>query len=136
MHTEEQLAAARMAQVFGSELLRIQKTSRTDSGAEPHVVSLNPQNFLNSGPQANKQTRQQQKNIMEHLQREAELAHPLSEVPFSASLPEPSFQPAQQTIKTSEPIIPYLERIASSLEKICVALEEGNATIKSKPKSK
>ena len=136
MHTEEQLAAARMAQVFGSELLRIQKTSRTDSGAEPHVVSLNPQNFLNSSPQAIRQTKQQQRIMMEQLQREAESAHPLTEVPISASLPEPSFQSAPQTFTTNETIIPYLERIASSLEKICVALEEGNATIKSKPKSK
>ena len=46
MFTEDNLATAQIAQLFGSELLKVQQNATTDSGSQPDIVKINPKQFL------------------------------------------------------------------------------------------
>jgi len=46
MFTEDNLAAASIAQIFGSELLKVQNSAQTDSGQTPNIVNMDPKSFL------------------------------------------------------------------------------------------
>ena len=75
MITEDNLAAARMAQVFGSELLMVQENAKMDSGSVPNIVKIDPKQFLlGSGPN-NRYNRHDEQKIIEKLQNEAEMTY-------------------------------------------------------------
>lgn len=154
MITNEDLATAEIAKIFGSELLKAQESSRTDSGQSPQFLKIHPSQFLRQQT-SNQQTISdaQQKRIIEQLQREAEAAYPLSEKDtiapqqhFPPSFPPPA-PPEQQPSTNNSSLIgsfhsantneqPALERIAVSLEQIANSLAQVNITVKRKTKKR
>jgi hypothetical protein len=80
MFTEDSLATAEIAKIFGSELLNVQEKARTDSGAQPDILRMHPTQFLGSSPQQQQQRKRQEALLMQQLQREAESTHPLPQV--------------------------------------------------------
>lgn len=144
MITEGNLAAAQIAQMFGSELLKVQKSSQTDSGAVPDIVRLDPKQFLYNQTQVSNQRRAEEQRIIQALQREAEAAYPVAE----AQLPPP--EPVPQTERPIHPIqvqpSPAVQQIsqpplvkgdvwtsiASSLERIANSLERVDVSVKKK----
>ena len=77
MITEDNMAAARMAQIFGSELLKVQENAKMDSGSVPDIVKIDPKQFLLGGGPNNRYNRYEEQKIIEKLQSEAEMTYPL-----------------------------------------------------------
>jgi len=46
MFKEENIAAAQLAQIFGSQLLSVQESAITDSGNRPSILTMDPKQFL------------------------------------------------------------------------------------------
>lgn len=154
MITEDNIAAATLAKIFGGELLRVQENARTDSGSTPEVVKMHPKQFLVNQPQQNQV--QQNSQLLNMLQREAEMAYPLTEEPKPLLQPVSPPVAATQTPATptqpvlvpdSVPEVPQLrhrtpivqtlptsgdvwERICSSLERIANKLDTLELTAK------
>lgn len=142
MFTEDNLATAQIAQLFGSELLKVQQNATTDSGAQPDIVKINPKQFLVNTPQFQSQKRAEEQRLIEMLQREAEASCPLPEQH------QPNYQqpvvsiaaPQQKHVPQVQQITPIgsttggdnWERIASCLERIANKLESVDITIKKK----
>ena len=144
MITEGNLAAAQIAQMFGSELLKVQKSSQTDSGAVPDIVRLDPKQFLYNQTQTSNQRRAEEQRIIQALQREAEAAYPIAEPQL------PPQEPTTQTQRTQAPIqvqpspvvqttsLPQTGKadvwssIANSLERIANSLEKVDVSVKKK----
>ncbi len=139
MFTEDKIAAAQMAQIFGSELLKVQQNSKTDSDSVPDIVRLDPKQFLINNTQHTHRPKLMEQQMLESLQREAEAACPLPESkPLdSVSLQttpsnetKPADQPSANVLRQSQSTIirtnidTILERIALSLEKIAAATEK------------
>lgn len=95
MISEDNLAAAQIAQIFGSELLKAQQNARTDAGSVPNFVTVDPKQFLIN--KNSNQSRMQQNEMLQALQREAEMAYPLPQISES-----PITQPNKSTIKESK----------------------------------
>jgi len=151
MFNDENIAAAQIAQIFGSELLKAQQSARTDSGSVPDFVKINPKQFLvNSNVQSN-QRRAEEQRLIQMLQREAEAACPLPESSQSLPLPNTQSSPMLQTHSTilqpqpelvvgkittsTQPIIAsedVWERIATSLEQIAASLARVDISVKKK----
>lgn len=116
MFTEDKLAAAQIAQIFGSELLKVQTNAVTDSGNRPNIVNIHPKQFLVSdNPQgaASQRKTHNEKRVLESLQREAEMAHPL---------PSPSAPTQTQAYRETPPVVSGLQQ--ETLEKIELHLEK------------
>lgn len=141
MITESNLATAQIAQLFGSELLKVQKNAQTDSGAMPDIVKIDPKQFLYNENRMSLQRKVEEQRIIEMLQKEAEAAYPTAE-PQLPPMQEPvqrsqapiQIQPssvAQHTIQ-----LPAKEQvwssIASSLERIANTLEKVDFSVKRK----
>ena len=145
MITEDSLATAQIAQLFGSELLKVQRNATTDSGMQPDIVKLNPKQFLVGQTQMTNQRKVEEQRLIQMLQAEAEASCPLpdQQVAPIASLPpqvtqsnEPMITPIQRhpvqtTIKGPsgtgdvwEKINNNLERIANCLEKVDIAVKK------------
>jgi hypothetical protein len=130
MITESTLATAQIAQLFGSELLKVQTNSQTDSGSIPDIVKIDPKQFLVNESVVNHRRAEEEKRLYESLQREAEQQCPYDE----AVLPPLPTQAHQQTINTfAQPVaaaqlsnvdLTVWTRIADSLEKIACCLEK------------
>lgn len=74
MFTEDNLAAAEIARIFGSELLNIQEKARTDAGDQPKILKIHPKQFLQNS--THEQTGHEL-NMIKRLQLEAEATHPM-----------------------------------------------------------
>ena len=145
MISQDQIAAATIAQIFGGELLSVQENARTDSGNTPQVVKMHPRDFLGSANVPNKaqHDKAQQQRLLESLQREAEAACPLPE-PIAPPPPVPQQAPQRVVQQTSSAITfdtnnsHVMERIAVALERISARLEaiEFTATKKKKKRVK
>lgn len=155
MITQDSIAAAQMAQIFGSELLRVQQ-SVSDSQHQPNIVKLNPKQFLVGQQNSNEHRREEERQLLEKLNREAEAMHPLPqshvsppppvfhEPPVVVSQPissqnmvvSPAYSPstAQQHADVLHLIAGFLERIVLKLES--VDLKPKRKTIKRKSKNK
>lgn len=149
MISEDQLAAAKIAQIFGSELLNAQKNAQTDSGSTPEFVKVHPRDILGGHTLNQQRQSYEQQRMLEALQREAEGAYPLPQQPPSqpiqAAVPPPipntaQTQPVIQPTRTT-PVFEVQqpptsnnvwERIALSLEKIAARLETVEITLKKK----
>lgn len=142
MITEDKIAAAQIAQLFGSELLRVQEGARTDSGSIPSIVNIDPKSFLmssNSNSYSNPTTQAKEKFLYEQLQKEAESQCPLPPEEFNtqqnyqpsspivSSIPQtvtttliPQIAPSNNPVSENsfEKIANCLERIANSLDRI------------------
>lgn len=144
MFTDDNLATAQIAQLFGSELLKVQQNATTDSGAQPDIVKINPKQFLVNAPQYQSQKRVEEQRLIEMLQREAEAACPLPEQPqqpIQQQIPQQTVTPiaAPKYTPQVQQITPIAatngdswERIANSLERIANKLEGVDLTIKKK----
>jgi hypothetical protein len=165
MFNENTLAAAQIAQIFGSELLKVQQNAQTDSGHRPDIVRIDPKRILmNNNQGVNQSRRPDEQRIMEALQREAEAMCPLPAEQHHApeSTPQRPPEPAPQqfahsnrSVLESLPLTEIknmtldtgsaaferaIERIASSLERIAnvvdrIDIKQKTKTIKRKPKS-
>lgn len=156
MITEDNIAAAQLAQIFGSELLKVQQ-SVSDSRSQPDIVKLNPKQFLVGSQQFEHQRRAEERQLIAKINREAEMMHPLPQ-PIPPSPPSgPSGGPghyvppqsnvvslpnvpssgspytAQQNADVLGLIANFLERIALKLES--VDIKPKRKTIKRKLKS-
>lgn len=144
MFTEDNLAAASIAQIFGSELLKVQNSAQTDSGQTPNIVNMDPKSFLIGKAQHNSNRKTEEHNLIQALQREAEASCPLPDHQYNASPPAQSLVVSQPNKIIQEggviPPINYVgnstldvwERIAISLEKIANAADK----LDIKPKKK
>lgn len=142
MFKEDQIAAAQIAQIFGSELLKVQNSAQMDSGQTPNIVNLNPKSFLVGHETFSNQRKVEEQQLIQMLQREAEAACPLPVEQMqtaSAALPSQPAPTQSIVIKkqpeeyTKIPSLDILERIALSLEKIANAVDK--VEIKSKKKT-
>lgn len=164
MFNENNLAAAQIAQIFGSELLKVQQNAQTDSGHQPEIVRLNPKQFLMNGQSGHHGRRVDEQRLFEALQREAEAMCPLPVEHHPVQLHvQPPVQPiAQQTSHVSKqesvfnniPLneikqiqhvhgtdvnsstLLVLERIATSLERIASIADRFDVKLDIKPKRK
>jgi hypothetical protein len=147
--TQDQLAAATIAQIFGSELLNAQKNAKTDSGSTPDFVKVHPRDILMGQPVNQQVQTMEQQRMLEALQREAEASCPLPQQPMmqpmqvavppplqNAVEPQPTIQPTKTTslLEVQQPSSSnnVWERIALSLEKIATRLETVEITLKKK----
>jgi hypothetical protein len=149
MFNEDSIAAAQLAQIFGSELLKVQNSARTDGGSTPQIVNMDPKQFLvgNAAYGANRKAEEQR--IMQALQREAEAAFPIAQaesynpqVAAATIPPQLVSTPAQPQVIQNLPrsIVPredfvsvdVLERIAVSLERIANAVDKVDIKTKKK----
>lgn len=152
MFNQDNLAAAQIAQIFGSELLKVQQNARTDGGSTPDIVKLDPKQFL-FGQQTHQNIRKaEEQRIIQALQREAEAAYPVNEpsplpppsqpeptpIPSSASSVSPPLgraitnSPTLPEFKLEHFSSPVLERIAISLERIANAVDKVDVKTKKK----
>ena len=153
MITQDNIAAAQIAQIFGSELLKVQQ-SVSDSTSQPEIVKLNPKQFLLGQTNVGNFRREDERQFLQNLNREAEMMHPLPETssppPFQPPV-QPPVQPsavaqqpgqpnfalastAQQNADALTMIAIFLERIANKIES--VDLKPKRKTIKRKTKNK
>jgi len=114
MITEDKLAAAKVAQIFGSELLRVDQNTTQQASMSGPATRLNPKQFLSSnGQRSSANLRDDERRILEAVQREAEMSYPKEE-------PEPQYvvppQPVQQrtpqviTHQLNQPVTPAITR--------------------------
>ena len=137
MFNENNIAAAQIAQIFGSELLKVQQSTTSEGANATDIVRLNPKSFLVGESNFNAARKREEQMLIRNLQAQAEAAHPL---PPSSSTSDP-----QETLSPQKPFNPviapsssvatqpravyaggevYLERIAISLEKLVTLLEK------------
>jgi hypothetical protein len=148
--TEDGIATATIAQIFGSELLQIQSKAQTDAGTTPQLVTMDPKQFLFTGGQnnpLNQQRQLQEQRLLQSLQREAEAAYPIQQ-------PEPLPLPPQHSLSEQTTVVPIVaapqprrlssdvpafslpqnvkldvwERIAMSLETIAYSLQNNKVS--------
>jgi len=145
MITESSLATAQIAQLFGSELLKVQKNATTDSGMQPEIVKINPKQFLVGQSQMTSQRKAEEQRMIQQLQAEAEAAYPThSEEQPLPQQQEANPQPVQQTVANYVQQTPQQQRITpsapqdvwekinSNLERIANCLEKVDFTVKKK----
>jgi hypothetical protein len=144
MITEGNLAAAQIAQMFGSELLKVQKSSQTDSGSVPNIVRLDPKQFLYNEAQVSNQRRAEEQRMIQALQREAEAAYPITEtqLPPQEQTSQPQRQQApiqvqpspipQATVQLPSAKGDIWTSIANSLERIANSLDRVDVSVKKK----
>jgi hypothetical protein len=139
MISEDNIATAQIAQLFGSELLRVQEGARTDSGSQPNILNIDPKQFLvpdqSQNPYYRTAKKAEEERIVKMLQQEAEAAYPAAPVeqtlPASPSSPVGQLVSPQQTFTgVSSASNDSLERIALSLERIATRLESVDLSVK------
>ncbi len=128
--SQDNLATACIAQIFGSELLKVQKNTRTDSGIEPQIVTINPKQFVSPASINPQRRREDEARMLRAIQMEAESSCPLP--PPSQS----SESPAASVGVQSKLVVPdaenYLKSIANSLDSLVKILETCDVTFKKK----
>ncbi len=146
MFSQDKIAAAQIAQLFGSELLRVQQSAQTDSGHQPSIVTMDPKQFLADSPQYKNAKKAEEQRLVQMLQQEAEASCPLPDEPvYNTPPPAPvnlspkittDSMPLHQTsvLNVNPSNTTALDRIAFSLEKIATALDKANISISPKPK--
>lgn len=153
MITEDHLAAATIAKIFGGELLKVQENARTDSGNVPTVVKMHPRDFLaaaNNSPNKAQQQKLEQQRLLQALQREAEAACPLPQEPVApppVAPPPVASVPAQASVVVPQtmPVVqqqtslgnndPWM-RIAVALENISAKLDTIDFTVTKRKRKK
>jgi hypothetical protein len=143
MITEDKIAAAQIAQIFGSELLRVDHNTTERTSATQQATRIDPKQILTQGlPQHNFQNNKE-KEMIALLQREAENSYPINEQTISPiqeqnyaqQAPAPSL--AQQIAPIAAPAFDsklqaIFEKINSNLERIANRLDEVDIQVKSK----
>lgn len=142
MFNQDNIATAKIAQIFGSELLKVQESARTDGGGTPEIVKMDPKQFLVGQTQYTAARRAEEQRIIQALQQEAEATYPVPPPTQSyvhqtspAAIPQHSSSPVQpNSVLNSLPITEIrneswigntaLDRIAFSLERIANAIDK------------
>ena len=157
MISDENIATAQIAQIFGSELLKAQQSARTDSGSTPDFLKIHPAQFLTqSDPRASMRNKQREQMLLQQIQREAEMAYPITETSTNHQPSVTQSSPALPTHTTQIPnhnsstlpvavgrVTPSiasinssdtnaLERIADNLERIANSLQNVDVVLKKK----
>lgn len=141
MFTEDNLATAQIAQLFGSELLKVQSSSQTDSGSVPDIVRIDPKQFLYNESRMTQQRKVQEQQLMVALQKEAEAAYPITEAEMPPLQSPPvmpraevpiQVQPTPFVAPTSPSQQNVWESIANSLQRIANSLERVDISVKRK----
>lgn len=153
MTTQERLAAATIAKIFGSELLYAQQNARTDGGTTPDFGIVHPKDILQQGQtQSSQQRSQREQQMLQMLQREAEASCPLPQDISNSQQTQHLPQAVEQTLQTVTPkeqttqlstvtnivqdiqshnsTLNPLERIASSLDRIANCFEKIDFSVK------
>jgi len=141
MITEDKIAAAQIAQIFGSELLRVDHNTTERTG--PQATRIDPKQILMQGLPQNQFQDNKEKEMLALLQREAENSYPINEQTISPiqeqhyvqQAPAPSL--AQQIAPIAAPAFDsklqvIFEKINSNLERIANRLDEVDVQVKSK----
>ena len=141
MITEEKIAAAQIAQIFGSELLRVDHNTTERTSATQQATRIDPKQILTQGlPQHNFQNNKE-KEMLELLQREAESSYPINDqviLPIQDQNTQQSSLLFQQPAHTtSTPVLnnsmqAVLEKINSNLERIANRFDEVDFQAKNK----
>ena len=143
MITEEKIAAAQIAQIFGSELLRVDHNTTDRTSATQQATRIDPKQILTQGlPQHNFQNNKE-KEMLAFLQREAESSYPINEQTISPIQEQQYVQPvsapvhAQQIAPIAAPAFDsklqaIFEKINSNLERIANRLDDVDLQVKSK----
>ena len=97
MITDEQLATALVAKMAGMELKKVDDNTLTQSSTGP-ATRLDPKNFL---PGVQQQQQNQQQRVIEELNRQAMMAHPLP--PDAINQSQTVSQPMLQTVSQPQP---------------------------------
>lgn len=116
MITEEQIAAARLAQMFGGELMRVDETTLNRSGNMP-ATRIDPKQILISGAGAQQAAKARERQIEDQLHEQAKAAYP--EPPPPSRVAEPVPQQVLAPVAVEE----QLKEINKNLERIACALE-------------
>lgn len=153
MINKDNLAVAQLAQIFGSHLLNVQENAITDSGNRPSIVTIDPKQFLiPETPSIATRNKEQERILMQQLQREAEAACPLPQETIQPIQSLPVQQnvtaeiakeykdtvfipkPNQSSVEIESKLVKNVERIAIALETIAGAV--GKKPAAKKPKKK
>jgi len=150
MINQENIAAAQLAQIFGSELLRVDEFTTQQSNMTGPAVKMDPRQFLSAtNNNSNANLRADERRIMDVVNREAEMSYPKYDEPTQQA-PQPTILPQQQTISPigaavsqSLPVNPnqmefsfpppgspgfeLFEKINKNLERIAIAIETVSA---------
>jgi outer membrane protein OmpA-like peptidoglycan-associated protein len=139
MITDEQLATALVAKMAGMELTKVDANTITQSSTGP-ATKIDPKNFL---PGAQQMQQNQQQRVIEELNRQAMMAHPLPQqqmpvqqapIVQAISVPQPQTFTGQdpnqltfdfideatqkKSLKQLDLIVDYLYSINNKLDKI------------------
>lgn len=143
MITEEKIAAAQIAQIFGSELLRVDHNTTDRTSATQQATRIDPKQILTQGlPQHNFQNNKE-KEMLAFLQREAESSYPMNEQTIAPIQEQQYVQQvsapvlAQQIAPIAAPAFDsklqaIFEKINSNLERIANRLDDVDIQVKSK----
>lgn len=140
--SEDKIAAAQIASIFGSEILNI-KSKAVDGGTTTSFAVADPKAILLGGQRPSPGANAIEQRILQELQREAEAACPIPvELAQSSVATEPSSQQeitVGSVVPVSQPVYntggvtivePVMERIAQSLERIAARLESVDVLLK------
>ena len=143
MITEEKIAAAQIAQIFGSELLRVDHNTTDRTSATQQATRIDPKQILTQGlPQHNFQNNKE-KEMLAFLQREAESSYPMNEQTIAPIQEQQYVQQvsapvlAQQIAPIAAPAFDsklqaIFEKINSNLERIANRLDDVDLQVKNK----
>ena len=142
MITEDKIAAAQLAQIFGSELALIDERTEHRPNNSSRATKIDPKRIL-LGQASNTATN---RDTLDSLQREAEAAFPFeSTSQFQHSDPisvQPSFVPSQpplqqvQQVQSQVAAPEQFDRLCSILERLVNVLESSDVIIKKQPQTR
>jgi len=121
---QEQIAAATIAKIFGSELKTVDESTLQQSSAGP-ATKLDPASFLTS---IQEQRVQQQQRQVNEANRLAEQLYPLPPSDFVSS-PVPMMQSAPVVQQQVQPVIDTAGFTKEDIQSIRSQLEKVNATL-------
>jgi hypothetical protein len=143
MITNEQIAAAKLAQIFGSELLRVDTNTVEQSGQTLPATRIDPKRILTEGNDKRSSNNDAEGRLIRMLQKEAELAHPNIESPLNSNeqtsgnsepiSTEQHFVPQQHGSFIADPcLIKIFEQINSNLSRIANNLDKADVSVRRK----
>lgn len=140
MITEEKIAAAQIAQIFGSELLRVDHNTTERTNATLQATRIDPKQILTQGLPQQQFQNNKEKEILAFLQREAENSYPINDQTISPIQPAPQNYVQQVAAPVAQQAAPIFdnklqtifEKINSNLERIANSLENVDVQVKSK----
>ncbi len=149
---QDKIAAATIAQIFGSELLRVDSTTSEAGNQCLPATRIDPKKILLDQQRPSLGVNEREKQMIEMLQREAESTHPIYDNPSSSEAQIPTHSSSLPNLDSSilathsnivnsevclvaEKINTNLEKISGSLQQIVEALNKVDVNFRRKPMS-